>query len=267
MGFQSSDMGLAGEMMNAAYAMTPLAQFANEIKTHRESNWAWDHTKETIAALAALCGAKTAIEIGGGRDPLFTAEEAMRLGLAITLNDISANELRHAPPGFSTACFDIASKSMRDQAGLGAYDLAFSRMVFEHVRDARQAWSNVHALLAPGGVGFAFIPTLYTLPFLVNRYVPETLSSAVVRMLYPNRTDRMDPKFPAFYDLCVGRENTLRPVLQGIGFREVYVAPFFGHEYFKAMPGVRDLDRMLNNLAAAHDWTKWAAYAFVMARK
>lgn len=253
----------------SAYGMpeTPLSLFAKALRQHQNSDWAWAAAKETIAGLARLNGARRAIEIGGGRDPLFSAAETSIMGMTLTLNDISANELRFAPPGFPTACFDIAGLLPRDQVGFGTYDLAFSRMVFEHVKDANQAWTNVYNLLTPGGVGFAFIPTLYTLPFLVNRLMPETLSQAVVRMLYPHRTDHADPKFPAFYDMCFASEKKLRPMFERIGFKEFYVVPFHGHDYFKSLPGLRELDRFFNNMAAAGNWTTWASYAFIMARK
>ena len=48
------------------------------------------------------------LEIGGGRGPQFTPDEAEKLGVALTVNDIDARELSLAPQGFATACFNIA---------------------------------------------------------------------------------------------------------------------------------------------------------------
>ena len=94
------------------------------------------------------------LEIGGGRGPQFTPAEAEKLGVALTVNDIDARELSLAPQGFATACFNIAAEV--DPALFGKFDFIFSRMVFEHVKDAPRAWANVAALLAPGGVALAF---------------------------------------------------------------------------------------------------------------
>src|SRR5947209_6703996 len=130
--------------------------------------WMWDHYKPTLVAFVETlrqagrhdgAGRVRLLEIGGGRGPQFTPTEAEKLGLALTVNDIDARELSLAPEGFATACFNIAAEV---DAGLnGKFDFVFSRMVFEHVKDAPRAWANVAALLAPGGVALAFHPTLY----------------------------------------------------------------------------------------------------------
>ena len=96
------------------------------------------------------------LEIGGGRGPQFTPAEAEKLGVALTVNDIDARELSLAPPGFATACFNVAAEV--DPSLFGKFDFIFSRMVFEHVKDAPRAWRNVAALLAPGGVALALSP-------------------------------------------------------------------------------------------------------------
>src|SRR5579871_6882594 len=113
-------------------------------------SWAWANYRATILAFARQAAQRNArpprlLEVGGGRDPLFRPEEARALGLDVTVNDIDADELARA------------------QAG--AYDLIFSQMVFEHVAGVEKAWRNVHTLLAEGGVGLAFVPTLYAPPF------------------------------------------------------------------------------------------------------
>ncbi|MBV9218117.1 MAG: hypothetical protein JO366_19580, partial [Methylobacteriaceae bacterium] len=96
--------------------------------------WAWDNYKPTILAFASqacLRRGKPArlIEIGGGRDPLFTPEEAHSKGIAVTVNDIDANELAQAPRAFQRAQFDVAGDLDRQGAMTGVYDLIVSRMV------------------------------------------------------------------------------------------------------------------------------------------
>ena len=46
-------------------------------------------------------------------------------------------------------------------------------MVFEHVEDGQRAWANLYQLLAPGGVALAFVPTLYSVPFVINWLLPD----------------------------------------------------------------------------------------------
>ena len=83
----------------------------------------------------------------------------------------------------------------------GIFDLAFSRMVFEHVADGQRAWNNLYELLAPGGVALAFIPTLYSFPFVVNWLLPDDVAAKIVKLLYRNRTDDEDPVFPGALQL------------------------------------------------------------------
>jgi SAM-dependent methyltransferase len=229
--------------------------------------WAWDNYQAVVKALSQRLGLRRLLEIGGGRNPLLTLSEVRALGTTYTVNDISAGELALVPDGFDTACFDVAG----DPAALPtaqSFDLVFSRMVFEHVRDVRRAWSNLHRVLAPGGVALAFIPTLYSLPFVANRIIPEWLSGAIVDRLYPHR-DRNGPapKFEAHYDHCVSCEGTVLAMLERIGFAEGAIIPFWGHDYYRRLPLVRDVNARVSAWAQRHDVRLLTSYAYLLARK
>ena len=47
------------------------------------------------------------LEIGGGRGPLLTPDEASAAGVELTVNDIDAHELSLAPAAFNKAQFNI----------------------------------------------------------------------------------------------------------------------------------------------------------------
>jgi SAM-dependent methyltransferase len=228
--------------------------------------WAWDNYQRTVEELCVRLNAKRIVEIGGGRDPLFTVEGVKRLGVEMTVNDISAGELAVLPKGYETACFDIAG-DISSRADLrGRYDLAFSRMVFEHVADGERAWSNLFELLAPGGVALAFIPTLYAMPFILNRLLPDKLAAAIVKMLFANRTDDEDPVFPARYSWCF-TDNRLQRMLADIGYREVAVLPFYGHDYYESFPVIRDVNAWFTALARRNDWRLLSSHAYIAVRK
>ena len=106
-------------------------------------------------------------------------------------------------------------------------------MVFEHVTDGQRAWANLYELLAPGGVALAYIPTLFAFPFVVNWLLPDKLAAAIVKTLYKNRTDDDDPVFPARYSWCF-TDARLAKMLSDIGYREIFVQPFYGHGYYKS---------------------------------
>jgi len=227
-----------------------------------DSDRMWDAYKPLVLGLSRDLGLARHLEIGGGRDPLLTPEEATRDGLSVTVNDISQEELDHAPAAFRTACFDIAG-----DAPAGAYDLIYSRMVMEHVPDVARMWANIHGLLAPGGVAISLYPTLYAFPFVLNKLIPERMSSAIVGALFPNRTAHEDPKFPAHYDWCYGGEARMRPMMATAGFQDFAVVPFFDHAYYVRFPIVRDVHRVYAAGMRRLDWRVGTAYALMIAVK
>jgi SAM-dependent methyltransferase len=234
--------------------------------------WAWANYKTTILAFArqaSLASGMPArlLEIGGGRDPLFSPEEARAAGLAVTVNDIDASELAMAPPAFARAHFDIAGDLAGAGVSPGAYDLVISKMVVEHVAGVPRAWTNMQALLAPNGLALAFVPTLYAPPFVINRLMPEALSARILRAFFPHRHHGIMPKFPARYEYCFGAVSKLEPVLKAAGFAQALVVPFWTHGYFRKIPMLRGLDRAVQLAARAHDWRLLSTYAYILARK
>ena len=236
-----------------------------DIENHRD--WAWDNYKRVVRDLCGLRAAHRLIEIGGGRDPLFDRTEIEDFGVEMTVNDISPTELAVLPQGYRTACFDVAGDISSVGHLRSSFDLAFSRMVFEHVADGQRAWANLHELLAPDGVALAFIPTLYSVPFVLNWLLPDKLTAAIVKQFFPNRTDKEDPVFPARYSWCFADDARMRSMLSAIGYREVVVQPFYGHRYYASFPIIRDAHKWFTGIARQKDWRKLASYAYIAARK
>ncbi|MCW2315413.1 SAM-dependent methyltransferase [Rhodoblastus acidophilus] len=230
--------------------------------------WCWDNYKATILALSRARGLVRHLEIGAGRDPLFQPSEAAELGLDITLNDISAHELSLAPSGYGKMLCDIAAPDAPDALGRGQYDLAYCRMVMEHVPDVAAMWRNIGAALAPNGVALAFFPTLYAPPYVLNALMPEKLSRTLLEAVFPERKpDGDDPKFPAHYNYCFSRDDKLAPMLRAAGFSDWVILPFWGYSYFSKFPGVRELDAAFNRLAERRDWRSVSSFAYIIACK
>ena len=133
------------------------------------------------------------LEIGGGREPLLTPRRPRAASRSRSTTSTPAS-WRWRPALFDTAQFNVAGDF--DPKLAGRFDLIFSRMVFEHVHGAPRAWSNMCALLAPGGVALAFHPTLYAPPFVINWLAPEALTARVLRLFFPDRHQGDYPKFP-----------------------------------------------------------------------
>jgi SAM-dependent methyltransferase len=260
--------------VKARFLTHPLYTVLGELRYNARHEWAWENYRKVIEAYARMLAEANrendvhlvpAVEVGGGRAPLFTVQEASALGLDITVNDIDAAELSRAPPGFRRASYDIAGKLPSDERD--RYQLCFSRMVFEHVNNAHVAWRNVYEILKPDGLAIAFIPTLYATPFLINRVLPETISTRILSSLFPSRNIDAIPKFPAKYDWCVASTSLLTSRLRRIGFREVLVLPFWTHNYFARIPILRSAEQALQLLARKLDLRFLSSYAYVVARK
>jgi hypothetical protein len=136
----------------------------------------------------------------------------------------------------------------------------------EHVRDSKRAWRNMSQLLDANGVALAFIPTLFSPPFVINKIVPERVSGRILRSLFADRR-HLRPKFPAYYDRCYGAQARLEPVIKACGFKEVLVVPFWTHGYFHRIPVLRFFDDQLQRLARHRDWRSLTSYAYLIARK
>jgi SAM-dependent methyltransferase len=250
-----------------------LAEPLRRLGYNCSEGWAWDNYRPTVLAMAQACrqagrhnqGLVRLLEIGGGRGPLLTPEEATAAGIELTVNDIDERELSLAPAAFNKAQFDVAGTI--DPSWEGRFDLIISRMVFEHVRNAPRAWANLHNLLAPGGVAMAFHPTLYAPPFVINLLLPESLTARILRFFFPARHDGGYPKFPARYEMCFTEPSKVEPILTECGFSQVLIAPFWRHGYFRHIPLLREADAALQHLAEKNDWRALTTYAYTLARR
>jgi SAM-dependent methyltransferase len=244
-----------------------LSDLVSELSRQRSSEWAWTHYKDTIQSLIALRSARNVVEIGGGRWPLLDKAEIASAAIRYIVNDIAEGELERAPDYVEKACFDIGQ-----QAPLGCpefhgrIDLTFSKMVFEHIHDTYQAYRNIYTLLAPGGICLNFHPVLYSPPFLINYLFPETISSKLLRAVFPERNPDDAPKFPAYYDHCLISERE-RSALLAIGYQKAWQIPFWYHWYFRKIPGVYHLDHLISKTADRKDWTTLASYCYTLVMK
>jgi SAM-dependent methyltransferase len=231
----------------------------------------WDGYEPLLASIISGETPKALMEIGGGRSPLFSIADLERLtagkSIRYCVNDISASELARLPTAYDTACFDIAGDDVPEEH-IGRYDLVFAKMVLEHVNDGERAWRNIATLLRPGGLALSFHPVLYAPPFMANYLLPDRLAAAIVRRLYPHRSDEGDaPVFPARYSQCYAVERWIRPMLLRSGFSDAGIEPFWANEYFDRFPGLRQLSNGLQSAFERLNWTAMASYTYILARR
>ena len=124
---------------------------------------------------------------------------------------------------------------------------------------------NVHQVLRAGGVAFHLIPTLYALPFVINKFLPERLTFALLKRLSPRRA--ISPKFPAYYSACYGNPEKMRRMLLELGYSQVEVKTFYGHFYYEKIPVLSAAHRWFSALAARREWSFMSSYAYIRAWK
>ncbi len=239
--------------------MSVLQQFVDNAIESNKFQWAWDNYKSVVLGIQRQFGCKSLMEVGGGRSPLIDEREYGSLNIKYTVNDISAAELALAPEWSRKACFDISSPPPKSDS---SFDLIFSKMVFEHVPDAKSAYQAVYNLLAPNGICLSFFPTLYCLPFVANYLSPEKLSMKFQRKLDP----RENPKFPAYYNWCRST-SSLHYRLKAVGFREVTISPFYGHNYYRSIPFVHSLGQQWTEIVRAKDLRPLSSFAYAFMQK
>lgn len=217
---------------------------------------------DELKALVARYPAARILELGAGRWPSFRLAEMPDTIESYTVNDISSHELSLLPEGYEKACFDVSG----DAANFSdTYDVVFSRFLAEHVPDGVAMHRNVYQVLRPGGVAFHLIPTLYALPFVLNKLAPERLTTPLLKVLSPRRA--ISPKFPAHYSACYGSPARMTAMLREIGYKEVHVRNFYGHFYYEKIPLLRSLHRRFSTLAARRNWHLLGSYAYITAYK
>jgi SAM-dependent methyltransferase len=238
-----------------------------DLASRKHANWAWRNFLPTVASMLHEGGYRSILEVGGGRSPSLSKDEISELSIKYTCNDISARELSLAPDWVEKALFDIQTPNTAElDAYTGAFDFVFSQMVMEHVPSFDRAYRNIYRILEEGGVGIAFHPTLYSVPFIANRLLPDTVTRKVLKLVFPNRTDTGTPKFPAYYSGCV-ISTKVTDHLKEIGFRNAWQVPFYWHNYYKKFPLVRDVHTKFSDMAADKDMTFFATFAYTIVRK
>ncbi len=236
-----------------------------EVKiTYARSDGAWKAFDATVRETILTRQLKHICEVGGGANPALPGEFLVANGLDYTILDISREELDKAPSGYKKVVADLCDDAPLE--GAGTFELVFSKMLAEHISDPETFHRNVWTLLANGGTALHFFPTLYSLPFLANRMMPEWLSSAILHLV-DSRDRKMEGKFPAFYKWCRGPTRRQIARFEALKYRVLEYRGFFGHGYYNRIPALRRaMDRVANGLVR-HPLPDLTSYACIVLQK
>jgi ubiquinone/menaquinone biosynthesis C-methylase UbiE len=202
-------------------------------------------------------------DVGGGANPVLPLQFINKNQLDCTVLDISSTELEKAPKGYKKLVQDIEAE---DFIPTEQFDLVITKMMAEHLKNGRLFHKNIFCMLKPGGVAVHYFPTLFALPFLVNKLIPEWLSSMLLDILLPRDRYQLG-KFPAYYSWCFGPTPTMLRMLTEIGYEIDMYKGLFGHTYFARIPILRDLHRAYTQYLVRHPNPYLTSFAQVVLRK
>ena len=134
----------------------------------------WNDYPFFVESLVEQYGARKICDIGGGANPVLPLQFIIDNQLDCTILDISSAELEKAPIGYKKLVQDIEAEN---SVQTNQFDLVVSKMMAEHLRNGKLFHKNIFSMLKPGGVAIHYFPTLYALPFLVNKLIPDRISS------------------------------------------------------------------------------------------
>lgn len=207
-------------------------------------------------------GVRSICDIGGGANPVLPLDYVRERDLNYTVLDISESELAKAPAEYRKIAADIAAPDCPLKPA--QFDLVFSKMLAEHIRNAPQFHRNIRQILAPGGAAVHFFPTLYAPPFLINRLIPEWLSDFFLFFFAP-RDRYQHAKFPAYYQWCRGPTKSQFRRLASVGLDVVQYIGFFGHKgYYRRIPGLKQAHELITRLLLKFPVPALTSYAFLV---
>jgi len=226
---------------------------------------AWSGYTNFIVNLIEKENSSRICDVGGGANPLLSLDVIQSKRLRYYLLDMSEAELDKTPSGYLKIRADIAAPDFSINAS--ELDLVFSKMVAEHVRDGRQFHKNVRAILRNNGLAVHFFPTLYALPFLLNRWTPELIVDKLTDVLTP-RDRHQHARFPAFYDWCRGPLRGQIRRFEDLGYEVVEYQGFFGHAgYYRRLRFMSRLHELTTTWLLKSPSALFTSYAIVVLRK
>lgn len=227
----------------------------------------WDRFPAFIEQVIGSHSPKRVCEIGAGANPAISQDAVRRHGLQFRAVDEVETELLKS--GMTeTGMIQTYDVCVPDAPVPGApYDLIFSRMTAEHFRAPDHAYKNMFQALVPGGLSVHCFATLYALPFVLNRLLPDRLSDFLFDRFSPRNREQHD-KFKAYYSHCRGPLESQVQFFRGLGYEIVEYRAFFGHNYYSfRMPLLHRMNRQAANLLLKAPIAFFTSYATVILRR
>jgi hypothetical protein len=223
----------------------------------------WDKTETFVQDLILKNNLKSILEIGAGANPTINPEFIKKHDLKYTISDIDDDELKKADDIYTKLVMDLSSP---DYSYSEKFDLVFSRMVGEHISDAKTFHQNVFIILNKGGLSFHCFSTLYALPFVANRYLPDSIGDLLLHKIAP-RDKHQHGKFKAYYDWSRGPSPKMMKRFENIGYEILKYAGYFGHNYYNKIPILNKIEEVKSKILLKFPVPLLTAYAHFILKK
>jgi len=224
----------------------------------------WDKFPGFIEEVIAGHSPKRVCEIGAGANPAIGQAAVRRYGLQFRAVDAVEAELLKSGMK-ETSVYDVCAAGVPVPGA--PYDLIFSRMTAEHFRDPDHAYKNMLEALTPGGLCLHSFATLYALPFVLNRVLPDRVSDFLFDRFSPRNRERHD-KFKAYYSHCRGPLESQIQFFRGLGYEVLEYRAYFGHNYYAfRLPLLHLVHRQAANLLLKAPMAFFTSYATVILRR
>jgi len=223
----------------------------------------WGKMPLFIKEIITNYGLKKILEIGSGANPTINVKTVKELSLDYTTSDIEGGELSKADDIYKKVILDLSSEQidLTDK-----YDLIFSRMVGEHISDGEVFHKNIYKMLNPDGLSVHCFSTLYALPFLLNRFMPENFSDILLGKFAPRDEDKHG-KFKAYYSWSRGPSRKMIKRFKDIGYEIVEYSGYFGHNYYEKIFVINKLEQLKTNFLVRHPFPQFTSYSVIVLRK
>ena len=225
----------------------------------------WQLASEYLTSRITRHGCKRVLEIGAGPNPTFSPQQVQSAELSYVISDSSEDELTKTSSAFERLVLDLSSKPANPALN-DTFDCVFSRMVGEHISNGERYHSNIFKILRRGGVSIHCFSTMWALPFVANRFLPDNLGG-VLQNFFSHREERLHGKFKAYYSWSRGPTTSMLRRFQRIGFKVLEYTGYFGHFYYLRLPWLHRAELWKSRLLLQRPIPQLCSYAALVLRK
>lgn len=174
--------------------------------------------------------------------------------------------MENSKSNFKSHIVDLSAKNIDITIYKESYDLVFSHMVVEHVKDPQIFHRNCLKIIKTDGIIIHFFATKYSVHTLLNQILPSRLTNWLV-FTFQTRKEDLHGKFKAYYRWCYGPTKKNIQRLNKIGYDIKIYNGYLGHNYLNRNRYLHFLEKSWNNLLLRIQSPMMCSNAFFIARK